>query len=174
MLRTFLRTTRVPYKSIPITHLTCNKPLHTLRTMASSSSSSAIDSHFKNNVLFDVSHVTAVVTGGATGIGLMITQALVANGAKVYITGRRKEKLDSVVKLYGEGYDDKIVAVVGDVSTKEGCVKIAEEVGRREPEGVQLLVNNAGIARDSGTAFGESFFWFSSFLILGFGGWLLI
>ncbi|EXL39961.1 hypothetical protein FOCG_17463 [Fusarium oxysporum f. sp. radicis-lycopersici 26381] len=49
--------------------------------------------HAKNEVLkaaalFGVSHITAVVTGGATGIGLMITQALQSNGAKVYITGR--------------------------------------------------------------------------------------
>lgn len=53
--------------------------------------------------LFDVSFVTAVVTGGGSGIGLMITQALVANGAKVYITGRREEALQEVAKQYGEG-----------------------------------------------------------------------
>ena len=53
--------------------------------------------------LFDVSHVTAVVTGGGTGIGLMITQGLVANGAKVYITGRREEALKTVVDKYSTG-----------------------------------------------------------------------
>lgn len=57
----------------------------------------------KNTKLFDVSHVTAVVTGGGSGIGLMITQALVANGAKVYITGRREEALKAVQGNYNTG-----------------------------------------------------------------------
>lgn len=60
-------------------------------------------SEFTSSKLFDVSHVTAVVTGGGTGIGLMITQALVANGAKVYITGRREETLKKTVELYNKG-----------------------------------------------------------------------
>ena len=57
----------------------------------------------KASKLFDVSHITAVVTGGGTGIGLMIAQALVSNGAKVYITGRREEALENVVKQYNTG-----------------------------------------------------------------------
>jgi threonine dehydrogenase-like Zn-dependent dehydrogenase len=57
----------------------------------------------KASKLFEVSHITAVVTGGGTGIGLMITQALVSNGAKVYITGRREDALENVVKHYRTG-----------------------------------------------------------------------
>jgi len=44
-----------------------------------------------------------------TGIGLMITQALSANGAKVYITGRREDALETVVKTYNQG-PGKIIA----------------------------------------------------------------
>jgi NADPH:quinone reductase-like Zn-dependent oxidoreductase len=57
----------------------------------------------KGSKLFDVSHVTALVTGGGTGIGLMITQALVANGAKVYITGRREEALKQTIEQHDSG-----------------------------------------------------------------------
>ena len=114
-------------------------------------------SHFsneslRNSKLFDVSQVTAVVTGGGTGIGLMITQALQSNGAKVYITGRRQEALDSVVKQYSTG-PGSIVALPGDITKKSECVRLANEVAQKEPAGIQLLVNNAGIARDDNTKF---------------------
>ncbi len=63
----------------------------------------------KLSKLFDVSNFTCVVTGGGTGIGLMITQALVSNGAKVYITGRREDALETVVDQYNTG-PGKIIA----------------------------------------------------------------
>lgn len=68
----------------------------------------------KNTKLFDVSHVTAIVTGGGTGIGLMITQALVANGAKVYITSRREEVLKKTEELHDHD-NGKIIPIVADV-----------------------------------------------------------
>ncbi|TKA31727.1 hypothetical protein B0A50_01805 [Salinomyces thailandicus] len=102
--------------------------------------------------LFDCSFLTAVVTGGGTGIGLMITQALVANGAKVYITGRRQEALETTIQKYNTG-PGSIHALPGDVASKEGCIKLAKEIEQKEPKGIQLLVNNAGIARDDNTKF---------------------
>ncbi|GME54681.1 Short-chain dehydrogenase/reductase SDR [Neofusicoccum parvum] len=107
---------------------------------------------FDRSKLFDVSHVTAVVTGGATGIGLMITQALAANGAKVYITGRRKDALERTVDAYNTG-PGKIIALPGDVSSKSDVQRLASELTQKEPDGLQLLVNNAGIARDDATKF---------------------
>lgn len=66
--------------------------------------------------LFDVSNFVAVVTGGGTGIGLMCTQALVTNGAKVYITGRREDSLQTVVEKYNTGPGKIIAYVVGSLS----------------------------------------------------------
>ncbi|KAK3675517.1 hypothetical protein LTR78_004600 [Recurvomyces mirabilis] len=102
--------------------------------------------------LFGVGHITAVVTGGGTGIGLMIAQALVTNGAKVYITGRRKEVLEDTVKQYNNGVGS-LHALPGDVSSKEGAIQLAKDVQEKEPRGIHLLVNNAGIARDDNTKF---------------------
>ncbi|KAI9819469.1 MAG: hypothetical protein M1827_006917 [Pycnora praestabilis] len=105
----------------------------------------------KVSKLFDVSGFTAVVTGGGTGIGLMCTQALVANGAKVYITGRREEALENVVDRYrGPG---EIIALPGDISDKAEVQRLAKEVASKESKGIHLLVNNAGIARDEHTAY---------------------
>ncbi|KAK8872512.1 NAD(P)H-dependent oxidoreductase [Apiospora arundinis] len=115
--------------------------------------SGKVDNHdLRASALFDVSHLTAVVTGGATGIGLMITQALQSNGAKVYITGRRQEVLDSTVKMYSTG-PGQIIALPGDVSKKDEAVRLAKEIESREPKGIHLLVNNAGIARDKNTLY---------------------
>ena len=115
--------------------------------------SHASNEELKISKLFDVSHIIAVVTGGGTGIGLMIAQALASNGAKVYITGRRAEALDAVVKEYSTSGTGKIVALPGDVSKKDDIKRLADEVAKQESKGIHLLVNNAGIARDDNTRF---------------------
>lgn len=46
--------------------------------------------------VFDLKGFVALVTGGGTGIGIMIAKGLAANGAKVYIGGRRAEVLQKV------------------------------------------------------------------------------
>ena len=95
MLRLLTSTSR----AIP-TAFFKHSSLPVVRTMATGAKS---NEDLKASKLFDVSNFTAVVTGGGTGIGLMITQALVSNGAKVYITGRRAEALNSVVDQYNTG-----------------------------------------------------------------------
>jgi len=109
----------------------------------------------QSSKLFDVSHITAVVTGGGTGIGLMITQALVANGAKVYITSRREDVLKQSDNQYESG-PGEIIPLTSDVSDKEDILRLVDEISKKEPEGIQLLVNNAGIARDQNTQFSKA------------------
>ncbi|KAF2707834.1 NAD(P)-binding protein [Pleomassaria siparia CBS 279.74] len=109
----------------------------------------------KGSKLFDVSHVTALVTGGGTGIGLMISQALVANGAKVYITSRRDEVLKQTIEKHGSG-PGQMIPLQGDVSDKDDIKRIYEEIKQKEPKGIQLLVNNAGIARDDSTKYSSA------------------
>ena len=55
---------------------------------------SAVDLH--TSAIFDLRGRVALVSGGGTGIGLMIAGGLAANGAKVYIGSRRKEVLHKV------------------------------------------------------------------------------
>ncbi|GAA5891255.1 hypothetical protein JCM6882_004637 [Rhodosporidiobolus microsporus] len=105
----------------------------------------ASSANFLASKLFSVKGLVAFVTGGGTGIGLMATQALAANGARVYITGRRQEVLDNVVKTYGSGVDGEIIALPGDVTQKDDLKRLAEEIKKREG-GLHILVNNAGIA----------------------------
>ena len=135
--------------------LTPNQSINPTRLMASQASTALANtsrgtetSHFSNeslraSKLFDVSGLKAVVTGGGSGIGLMIAQALQTNGATVYITGRRKEALDAVVEQYSTG-PGKLVALPGDITKKEECLRLADELEKAEPDGIHALVNNAG------------------------------
>ncbi|TRX95498.1 hypothetical protein FHL15_003456 [Xylaria flabelliformis] len=93
--------------------------------------------------LFNVKDLVAVVTGGGTGIGLMITKALVANGAaKVYILGRRLNKLQEAASSIG---NPNIVPVVCDVTSVE-ALKTAVSQIEQDAGFVNLLVCNSGIA----------------------------
>ncbi|EWZ39014.1 gluconate 5-dehydrogenase [Fusarium oxysporum f. sp. radicis-lycopersici 26381] len=103
---------------------------------------------FSRDALFDLSGKVALVTGGGSGIGLMATQALAVNGAKVYITGRTKEKLDTVVEKYGKNIAGEIIPIQADVGNKEGIQKLYEEYSSRE-NCLCILVNNAGISSNS-------------------------
>jgi len=100
---------------------------------------------FRIEKLFDVSGKVALVTGGGTGIGLMITQALATNGAKVYICGRTEEKLEKVAELYGKDIPGQIIPITADVSKKEEVKKLVEEISSKE-KCLCILVNNAGIS----------------------------
>ena len=80
----------------------------------------------------------ALITGGGTGIGLSIAQALVAQGAHVTITGRRQDVLDEVATKGMTG-------MAMDVRDEADVVaKIASAVDKNGP--IQICIPNAGIA----------------------------
>jgi NAD(P)-dependent dehydrogenase (short-subunit alcohol dehydrogenase family) len=54
------------------------------------------------HAMFSLAGRVAIVTGGGTGIGWMITKGLAAAGAKVYITGRRLEVLEKAAKEWND------------------------------------------------------------------------
>jgi NAD(P)-dependent dehydrogenase (short-subunit alcohol dehydrogenase family) len=106
--------------------------------------SNKANEHLSRQNLFNLSDRVALVTGGGSGIGLMVTQTLVTNGAKVYITGRTKEKLDRVVEKYSHG-KDTIIPIQCDVNDKSQIANLVKEIESRE-KCLCILVNNAGIS----------------------------
>jgi NAD(P)-dependent dehydrogenase (short-subunit alcohol dehydrogenase family) len=94
--------------------------------------------------------VVALVTGGGSGIGLMIVQALAINGAKVYVTGRTEEKLEKVAELYGKDIDGRIIPISGDISQKSEIARLVKEIESKE-KCLCILVNNAGISKGTHT-----------------------
>ena len=86
----------------------------------------------------------ALVTGGGSGIGLMATQALAVNGAKVYITGRTEEKLQRVFETHGKDIPGQIIPLVADITSKSDIKKLVSDLSAKE-KCLCILVNNAGI-----------------------------
>jgi short-subunit dehydrogenase len=87
----------------------------------------------------------ALITGGSSGIGFAIAEAMLSKGAQVAITGRRPEVLTEASKQLGrEGRS--VDTIVADVSTDQGretTLKLAlEKLG-----GLDILINNAGGVR---------------------------
>lgn len=92
----------------------------------------------------------AVVTGGSTGIGFAIANALLAEGAKrVYITGRSTESLNQAVSALG----DRAVPVVSDVARLSELQKLKVEI-EKQGDKLDTVFANAGIAEN--TLFGEA------------------
>ncbi|KAL7619637.1 hypothetical protein AAE478_010178 [Parahypoxylon ruwenzoriense] len=120
--------------------------------------------------LFSLKDWVAVVTGGGTGLGLMIAQTLAANGAKVYITGRRADVLENSARIHGTPeklgpLGGSLVPIVMDVTSKDSIKSVVAEIGQKE-QYINILVNNAGIFGSRPTlrpeagpeAFGEAMF----------------
>ncbi|MHA6644765.1 SDR family NAD(P)-dependent oxidoreductase [Mesorhizobium sp. A623] len=86
-----------------------------------------------------------LITGGSSGIGYALAQALLAKGAKVAISGRRADGVTAAVRKLREG-GSAIHGIVADVATSDGRAatldKAVEALG-----GLDVLVNNAGGVR---------------------------
>lgn len=82
----------------------------------------------------------AVITGANSGIGLASAKRFVAEGAHVYITGRRQEELDKAVQALGAG----VTAVPGDVSSLDDLDRLFSKV-RSDHGRIDVLFANAGL-----------------------------
>ena len=87
---------------------------------------------------------SALITGGGSGIGFAFAKDLLAAGHKVVAVGRRAAKLQEATELL-----PGLITFVGDVSTPEGVIKIAEWVRENQPE-MNLLIQNAGLQHPRG------------------------
>ncbi|GAB1313902.1 Rhamnolipids biosynthesis 3-oxoacyl-[acyl-carrier-protein] reductase [Madurella fahalii] len=95
--------------------------------------------------LFSVKDKVVLVTGGAKGIGRMISDAFVRNGARVYIASRDAAACESACAELNalEGSSGSAVPLPADLSKLSECQRLAAELARREPK-LHVLVNNSG------------------------------
>jgi NAD(P)-dependent dehydrogenase (short-subunit alcohol dehydrogenase family) len=97
---------------------------------------------FAPSDLFSVRGRTALVTGGASGLGRVCAEALLAAGARVLIASRKAEACEAAAKELSaigpcEGFG-------GTVATEAGVAELAAET-RRRTDALHILVNNAGM-----------------------------
>ncbi|MDJ0826830.1 MAG: SDR family oxidoreductase [Rhodobacter sp.] len=96
------------------------------------------------DTLFSLAGKTALVTGGATGIGRMAAEGLMAAGAYVLIASRKGEACEEAATwLNALDLPGRAEGFQGDVASAEGVAALAEDVGRRTGH-LNILMNNAG------------------------------
>ena len=99
-------------------------------------------------IKFDIENRVAVVTGGAQGFGLAITERFIESGAKVVIWDiDENEAKKAIDKVNSENLSYKIV----DVSNFENITKCLNEVESKHGK-IDIFINNAGIAGMNTTA----------------------
>ncbi len=96
-------------------------------------------------MMFDLTGMTALVTGASGGIGSAIAKALASQGARLAVSGSNAEKLDAFRDTLG-GDHVAVPANLSDPASVDALVPaaVAALAGR-----LDILVNNAGVTRDN-------------------------
>ncbi len=94
--------------------------------------------------LFSLKGRTAIVTGGSRGIGKMIAQGFIEQGAKVYITARKAPACDQAAEELSKT-GGTCISLPHDISNLDGINAFVDEYKTHE-KSVDILVNNAGAA----------------------------
>ncbi|MGV0853565.1 SDR family oxidoreductase [Mycolicibacterium phlei] len=91
--------------------------------------------------LFDLTGKRALVTGGTSGIGVMMARGLLQAGARVVVSSRKSDgclRTSEELSRFGD-----VRAIPADLSRHDECRRLAEEV-TADGEPLHILVNNAG------------------------------
>jgi 3-oxoacyl-[acyl-carrier protein] reductase len=96
-------------------------------------------------MMFDLTGMTALVTGASGGLGSSIARALSAQGARLALSGSNQAKLEAFAKELG-GDHVTLVCNLSDAAEVDQLVpRAVEALGGK----IDILVNNAGVTRDN-------------------------
>ncbi|KAF0691480.1 Aste57867_17306 [Aphanomyces stellatus] len=95
--------------------------------------------------LFSVEKQTVLITGGSRGIGKMIAEGFVRNGARVYISARSEKDCDETAAELTAAGPGECIPIPEDLGSIEGCLRLAAALQQRESK-LDVLVNNSGVA----------------------------
>ncbi len=94
---------------------------------------------------FKLTGRVAVVTGGASGIGLATAEALAEAGSRVIIADRNPDAIEAACSQLAE-LNHQVEGIALDVTASDRVTQVADEIASRYGR-IDILVNNAGIAR---------------------------
>ncbi len=93
----------------------------------------------------------ALITGGTSGIGKATATALAAMGAKVVVSGRKKERGEAAVgEIRDRSGNEKVSLMLGDLAVQAEVRELAQAFRERHDR-LDVLVNNAGIIQSKRT-----------------------
>lgn len=90
-----------------------------------------------------------LITGGASGIGLVIARAFVETGARVHVCDASADAIDALAQSQANAGSSRISATLADVSDRDAVERVFADV-QKALGGLDVLVNNAGIAGPTG------------------------
>ena len=96
--------------------------------------------------LFNLKGKTAVITGGGTGLGLIMSETLASVGANIIIISRKKnnvfETIDKILSKNPIGFTE---GIVGDLSCESEIEDVVTKV-KNVTDSIDILVNNSGVS----------------------------
>ena len=95
--------------------------------------------------MFNLDGKTALITGATGGIGSAIARALHSQGAKVILSGTRQGSLDELA----HELSDRAHPIAADLSDKGSIDSLIKQISDISTDGVDIVINNAGIVRDN-------------------------
>ena len=96
-------------------------------------------------MIFNLKGRSALLTGASGGIGSAIAKALHAQGAELILNGTRLVELENLATQLG----DRALVLKGDLNKANSINELAEEAEKMSDNGIDILINNAGITRDN-------------------------
>ena len=96
-------------------------------------------------MIFNLKGRSALLTGASGGIGSAIAKALHAQGAELILNGTRLVELENLATQLG----DRALVLKGDLNKTNSINDLAEEAEKMSDNGIDILINNAGITRDN-------------------------
>ena len=95
--------------------------------------------------MFNLDGKTALITGATGGIGSAIARALHSQGAEVILSGTRQGALDELA----HELSDRAHPIAADLSDKSSIDSLIKQISDISTDGVDIVINNAGIVRDN-------------------------
>ena len=95
--------------------------------------------------MFNLDGKTALITGATGGIGSAIARALHSQGAEVILSGTRQGSLDELARELS----DRAHPIAADLSDKSSIDSLIKQISDISTDGVDIVINDAGIVRDN-------------------------